>query len=313
MASVDDHLGPASSKSALWNVTDLNTLKLVRKRGIKGKKITVHAIPTSLIPSPLAENITAQQIQAIQSTCRRWKPGGGDELWRAWKRAWDLWNNHYIPGRVNPMWVKEELARRQKERSKVNKRSGTDARSHVEELGKVHDHFLGDDPPPTPAGMGKKWVRGHPFNVPSVFAAHLDRDKSSGVSYWELVDIPEDVGPVPGRKRKRSVNRSGGKDDTQDIWWSNPGEDKEGNSGGLTALKSRAEYQGEGLEDKVANTVWRPLKVGGKKGNDGAREFDDWWMKVDQTEANEANIFGVRMAGSLKSMVVLIAEVVPTL
>ena len=39
--------------------------------------------------------------------------GNGKEIWESWKRAWDLWNNHYIEGRVNRLWVGEEWKRRE--------------------------------------------------------------------------------------------------------------------------------------------------------------------------------------------------------
>jgi hypothetical protein len=37
-------------------------------------------------------------------------------VWASWKRAWDLWNNHYIEGRVNPVWVAEEWERKKEDR-----------------------------------------------------------------------------------------------------------------------------------------------------------------------------------------------------
>ena len=37
-------------------------------------------------------------------------PGGnGVEIWKSWKRAFDIWNNFYIEGRVNDVWVGREL------------------------------------------------------------------------------------------------------------------------------------------------------------------------------------------------------------
>jgi hypothetical protein len=42
-------------------------------------------------------------------------PKKGKEIWESWKRAWDLWNNHYIEGRVDPVWVKEEYEKSKKE------------------------------------------------------------------------------------------------------------------------------------------------------------------------------------------------------
>lgn len=36
----------------------------------------------------------------------------GKEVWLSWKRAWDVWNNHFIDGRVDPLWVRAEWERR---------------------------------------------------------------------------------------------------------------------------------------------------------------------------------------------------------
>jgi hypothetical protein len=235
----------------------------------------------------------------------RWKSSGDPEVWKAWKRAWDLWNNHYILGRVNPKWIKEELARRRKERSKVKKRKWVYGGSDVEEPSKVYEYHFGDDPLPPPAGKGRKWVRGHFYNVPPNIKSLrrvAGRDENLGERFWELVDDPKGLKRVQGEKRKRPTNQhvASNEDETLDIWWSNAGDDEDGNSGGLRALKSRAEYDGEGLEDKVANTVWRPLKVGEEEGTAEVMEFDDWRSKVEQASANGADVDGPRAAGELE-------------
>ena len=74
-------------------------------------------IPGSRIPSPLARHLSPDQLVRLKSFLVGSGPktsshvGNGREIWLSWKRAWDLWNNHYIDGRVNPIWIKREFER----------------------------------------------------------------------------------------------------------------------------------------------------------------------------------------------------------
>lgn len=74
-------------------------------------------IPGSPIPSPLARDISPDQLLALRQKLVGTSPetaartGNGAEIWLSWKRAWDLWNNHYIPGRENPQWIRREYER----------------------------------------------------------------------------------------------------------------------------------------------------------------------------------------------------------
>lgn len=83
-------------------------------------------LPESVIPSPLARNILPDQLLGLKARLVGSGPetssrtGNGGEVWLSWKRAWDLWNNHYIHGRVNPIWVKGEWERRQKREQPKN-------------------------------------------------------------------------------------------------------------------------------------------------------------------------------------------------
>jgi hypothetical protein len=77
-------------------------------------------IPESSIPSPLARNLSPDQLVGLKESLVGRGPetssstGNGNEIWLSWKRAWDIWNNNYIHERVNPIWVKEEFERRQR-------------------------------------------------------------------------------------------------------------------------------------------------------------------------------------------------------
>ncbi|KAK0119755.1 hypothetical protein ONS95_011189 [Cadophora gregata] len=80
-------------------------------------------IPQTTIPSPLAPCLAPDTVAGLK---RRLLGDGsgkavfreesaGAEVWASWKRAWDLWNNHYIEGRVSPVWIREEYERLKKE------------------------------------------------------------------------------------------------------------------------------------------------------------------------------------------------------
>jgi len=78
--------------------------------------IQIVHIPESTIPSPLASNIAPQTIQELWDfLLGPQKSKKGKEIWESWKRAWDIWNNHYIEGRVDPAWVREEYEKLKKE------------------------------------------------------------------------------------------------------------------------------------------------------------------------------------------------------
>ncbi|KAH7411084.1 hypothetical protein BKA64DRAFT_704190 [Cadophora sp. MPI-SDFR-AT-0126] len=91
----------------------------IRKHG--GPQIV--GIPQTTIPSPLAPDLSPDTVAGLK---RRLVGDGsvkggskgesaGVEVWASWTRAWDLWNNHYIEGRVSPVWIREEYERLKKE------------------------------------------------------------------------------------------------------------------------------------------------------------------------------------------------------
>lgn len=100
-------------------------------------------IPDTAIPSPLAANITPGAISKLKESLvgrggrDSCAGGNGREVWASWKRAWDLWNNHYIEGRVNPVWVAEEWPRMKtevEERDRIERedREREEARKRME-------------------------------------------------------------------------------------------------------------------------------------------------------------------------------------
>ncbi|KAF7886444.1 hypothetical protein EAF00_010547 [Botryotinia globosa] len=80
----------------------------------------ISPIPATRIPSPLAENLHPSVIKDVRdfllgsgkykSPYTRNYSGDGHEVWKSWKRAWDIWNNHYMEGRVNEVWVARAYA-----------------------------------------------------------------------------------------------------------------------------------------------------------------------------------------------------------
>ena len=87
-------------------------------------------IPQTTIPSPLAPDLSPDTVAGLKQrlvgdgTLKEGFRGGsaGAEVWASWKRAWDLWNNHYIEGRVSPVWIREEYERLKKEMGDARER-----------------------------------------------------------------------------------------------------------------------------------------------------------------------------------------------
>jgi hypothetical protein len=87
-----------------------------------GNAPLIISIPTTRIPSPLAPNIAPQTIKDLHDFLCGPANGNnsahrlrGQEIWLSWKRAWDLWNNHYIKGREAPVWIKLQYEKLKKE------------------------------------------------------------------------------------------------------------------------------------------------------------------------------------------------------
>jgi hypothetical protein len=111
-------------------------------------------IPESRIPSPLSREITPGTLYKL----REWlvgkgkdeisigggKAGNGLEVWKCWKRAYALWNNFYVQGRVDPEWVRDRWKEKQRQRDeegqyKSSRRQGEDiARKKPVVLGTVN-------------------------------------------------------------------------------------------------------------------------------------------------------------------------------
>lgn len=120
-------------------------------------------IPETPIPSPLGPNIHPDQLLDLKASLHETQgTSKGKEIWKSWKRAWDIWNNYYIEGRVNQGWVKLELERREKDfenwkrKNKVTRPSIPRTAMATQRVPKVYTTFAGDNPPKLEPGW--KWV-----------------------------------------------------------------------------------------------------------------------------------------------------------
>ncbi|CZR63467.1 uncharacterized protein PAC_13364 [Phialocephala subalpina] len=147
-------------------------------------------IPETKIPSPLAPNLAPQTIRELKEFLTGCGPNGvipdtskhGVEIWETWKRAWDLWNNHYIEGRECPTWIKSEYERLKKIMDKVNEKkrrrrfrrartpSSDCGDDRIGNKGQVvyRREFSKEKPGPgKDAKPGRMWVK-HPFRVKKI-------------------------------------------------------------------------------------------------------------------------------------------------
>jgi hypothetical protein len=134
--------------------------------------IQIVHIPESTIPSPLASNIAPQTIQELwEFLLGPQKSKKGKEIWGSWKRAWDIWNNHYIEGRVDPVWVREEYEKLKKEYEEERKET-TERKKKLRGRGTGYHH---DDDPPL------KMKR----------PDQITKSNKSSAGFFAMKDIPE--------------------------------------------------------------------------------------------------------------------------
>jgi len=249
---MSSHLPPLSSisskKNPLYDLTPFLSCTAITSRLLPGEAPVPLPIPETLIASPLAANLapatlldirellTGESIEGTGGGGRGsggrgrgrggdgvWKGVGsekgkekGDEVWRAWKRAWDLWNGYFVEGRVNEGFVRGEY-----------ERIKTELEVDRERIRKGEQMVMsGDDEEDANMPFSRPVWRGTP--------------------------------PVPWLKDAEEVVKS------------------DGSTGGFMPMKLLPEYCApetdeagnyhEGWEDVLANTVWRPRRVGEREG-----------------------------------------------
>ena len=105
-----------------YDFTPFSLAPAILEKGLPDGRLHVINIPQTTIPSPTASNISPGRLRelkdglvgkthSLDTTAGGYK-GNGAEIWESWKRAWDLWNNHFIEGRVNPTWMKKAWSKR---------------------------------------------------------------------------------------------------------------------------------------------------------------------------------------------------------
>lgn len=184
----------------------------------------------------------------------------GEEVWRSWKRAYDLWNGYYIEGRVNEGWVREEYEAVRKEfederRKKavggyLRPRAGIIIGSESEDWSTRAENGSGD-------GEGEGEGEGE---VDDRYATFMH--------------------PVSNGMPPEPTLRTAGETAKQD-----------GSTGGFIPMKLLPEYIApemdesgnypEGWEDVLANTVWRPRRTGEREGEPEVRIDGEWGAKSE--------------------------------
>ena len=247
---MSSHLPPLSSISSktkpVYDLTPFLSCTAITSHLLPGEQPVPLTIPETLIASPLAANLAPATLldirelltgESIEGTGGRgsgsrgrgrgqdgvWKGAGsekgkekGDEVWRAWKRAWDLWNGYFVEGRVNEGFMRGEYERIKGELEEMRER----VRKGEEMVMAADDEVDANMPFSRPV-----W-RGTP--------------------------------PVPKLKDAEEVVKG------------------DGSTGGFMPMKLLPEYCApetdeagnypEGWEDVLANTVWRPRRVGEREG-----------------------------------------------
>jgi hypothetical protein len=241
---------------------------------------TALPIPESLIASPLAPNLAPATILDLKEFLTGvsltglsvtygalagngcWNGIGkdngrekGTEVWECWKRAYDLWNGCYVEGRVDPVWMREEYERIKKEPEEERERERK--HQYAPRGKKQMPPSTGNTPP----SVGDNW------------STQADNGMEPGEDIYPTFTTPISRGtpPIPTLRSAEEVAK------------------EDGSTGDFMPMKLLPEYFApptdaggnypEDWEDVLANTVWRPRRVGERElevGIDG-----EWWQKSE--------------------------------
>ncbi|KAG0652883.1 hypothetical protein D0Z07_0410 [Hyphodiscus hymeniophilus] len=251
-----------------WDFTPFLTAPAVKAKSREEGKVNLLNIPRTKIPSPLASNLSPRQVIDIhESLVGEGGGGGGDhgkEIWLSWKRAWDLWNNHYVEGRVNPVWVGEEWERREKAKEKWDReRDDRRRRKDREKVAKAGGHQPSDPniDPLRPIREVRRPKPGLEKN-PAVGGTHPHHGRAvrGPDAATDVPDVPDDT----------MVLGSGDEEHSDSEPPAEPNINPDNSSAGWFPMKTLEEYREPGEDsiddntwiDSIANTVWRPRRVG---------------------------------------------------
>ncbi|KAM3069478.1 hypothetical protein ACMFMF_008695 [Clarireedia jacksonii] len=230
--------------SSTYDFAPILSASAVQKQAHKnqGTFALVSPIPTTRIPSPLANNLSPAVIEDIHDYLlgidkysdhnAQVYNGNGREVWESWKRAWDIWNNYFIEGRVNELWIRQAYRKYEAwEKYRTRARRGRKRLRRTPKTGPK-------PPPPNPDDyIGKV----HHGPVP-------DLDPGAGME----TDYPSDPDD-PSQVKKPPIV------------------EEDGSSGGFFAMRDFEEYDTPDANylsheyyDPIENSVWRPRRVGEK-------------------------------------------------
>lgn len=197
----------------------------VRREALPYGAPQIISIPEAQIPSPLAPNLPPNTVKRLKESLtgsadgKAFKPGfeKGAEIWEAWKRAWDLWNNHYIEGRVCPTFIKSEY-----DRIKIMMQAENDRRSRRRPLSGGGSYAVtGGKRSAPPTGQQLVYSREFSLNKPTrvlpigrIWARHRYRTKKIRVPGGKQVQLnnpdPDVVPTQVSRKVRRLVQQKAG-------------------------------------------------------------------------------------------------------
>jgi hypothetical protein len=291
-----DLLPPTTDNTTTWDFTPFLTAPAVQAKSGSDSQVNLINIPRTKIASPLASNLSPRQLMDIKETLvgKDGNSGGGgkgNEIWLSWKRAWDIWNNNYIGGRINSVWIRQEWEDREARQKKWDE--GRDARRRAREKKKIdaagghppldpdHDPLLPEDQLPKAKPPVEK---GH--NIPmdlggeSIVAGWSYRD--SRIDSVSVNPLDSNTPPYPAQDDKiwelvtRGSKKKGGK--VKEEWIlhkksasDNDSEKAESSPGSLTNPKAAIVES-----DDEENT--RSEKTGSEPGN--APPVDDCVMEI---------------------------------
>ena len=258
----EDLLPPTTDNTTTWDFAPFLTAPAVRAKSGSDSQVNLINIPRTIIPSPFASNLAPRQLMDIKESLvgRDGNSDRGKEIWLSWKRAWDIWNNHYIEGRINPIWIRQEWEERETRKKEWD--AGRYARRRAREKRKI-DAAGGHpplDPNHNPLLPEKQLPKVRPL---------LERGRTTAIDLMsdegedsddEMLNIRDDCDTEMMADELKSDSDSEPPPKTPDP---------DGSSGGYRPLKTVEEYkelaeeEDDGMVwvDAVANTVWSPRRV----------------------------------------------------
>jgi hypothetical protein len=196
----------------------------------------------------------------------------GKEIWESWKRAWDLWNGHYIEGRIDPGWIREEYEKIKEELETARRRKAaggthsggphqepSDFNDNGNGSGHGHNHANSNGNGNNQKNAGGNTTATNPDNGAEIDLMDAGTDDADNIpanlntSFTRPVD--RGVPLVPTLRSAAAVAKC------------------DGSTGGFKPMKVLPDYaaphpdENENYpewEDVIANTVWRPRRVGEK-------------------------------------------------